>query len=269
MGFSSIFSSASRSAEKVSASAKKTQSNVKRGLTNFKNGFTGKGRTGFFSITQKWNRSRQKKGGYAGGWAAIAFGNIVKAHSSPEEIVDTFGLNKAENNYGCDAYERAYGEQYDIAEQIYQEWCDYYLGIIEMLTGEMDACNHEADELESIAQDLLDEAESLRDEAEWCDDPDEREELMEEAEQLEQEAHELLEQAEALRAEAAELQLEIDDYYSEMEFLTIEEFIDEEVVENNAFLYACEFAQEWIDGSVWIPIDVLSWAFYEVSSHNG
>ena len=262
MGLSSIFTQTMKSAEK-------TKNNVKRGLNNFKNGFTGKGRTGFFSITQKWNRSHQKRGGYAGGWAAIAFGNIINAHSSAEDIVDTFALDKEENGYGCDAYERSYGEQYDIAEQIYQEWCDYYLGIIDMLTGEMNGCISEAEELESMAHDLQEEAQSLRDEAQWSDDLEERLELMEEAEMLEQEAQELLEQANALRVEATELQQEIHNYYSEMEILTVEEFIDDEMVENNAYLYACEFAQEWIDGSVWIPMDVLSWAFYEVSDHNG
>lgn len=250
MGFSSIFGKA------------------KGGLTNIAHGFTGKGRTGFFSVTQKWNRSHQKRGGYSGGWAAIAFGNIINAHSSAEEIVETFSLNKEENSYGCDAYERSYSEQHDIAEQIYNEWVDYYLGLIDILTSEMNALNHEADELESTAQDLQNEAQMLRDEAEWTDDPDEVEELLDEAEMLEQEAQELLEQAQALRLEATELQLEIDEYYSEIDFLTIEQFIDEEIVENNALLYACEFAQEWIDGNVWIPIDVLSWAFYQISDHN-
>lgn len=238
-------------------------------FTNVKNGITGKGRTGYFGITQKWNRKHEKRGGYAGGWAAIAFGNIVNAHSSSDDIVDTFSLDKEANEYGCDAYERAYKEQYDIAQQIYQEWVDYYLGIIEMLTNEMNECLREAEMLEETAKELQEEAQSLRDEAEWADDPEEREELMEEAEALEQEAQELLEQAEALRTEAAELQAEIDNYYAEIDALEIEEFIDFNTVESNAREYACEFAQQWIDGSVWIPMDVLSWAFYEVSDHNG
>lgn len=262
MGLSSVFT-------KTMNSAKSTSSSVKRGLSNFKNGFTGKGRTGFFKATQNWNRSHQKRGGYAGGWAAIAFGNIINAHSSAEDIVDTFGLDKEENEYGCDAYERAYAEQYEIAEMIYQEWINYYLDIIEILTGEMNSCIEEAEMLEQTTQELQEEAESLRDEAEWCDDPEEAMELNEEAQALEQEAQELLEQAEALRAEALLLQGEIDGYYAEMEMLTIEEFIDEDMVDNNAYLYATEFAQQWIDGTVWIPMDVLSWAFYEVSDHNG
>lgn len=238
-------------------------------FTNVKNGITGKGRTGYFKVTQKWNRSHQKRGGYAGGWGAIAFGNIINAHSSAEDIVETFSLDKEENDYGCDAYERSYQEQYDIAEQIYQDWVNYYLDIIDMLTAEMNECLNEAEQLEQMAEELKQEAESLRDEAEFCDDPDEAEELIEEAEALEEEAEQLLEQAEQLRTEAAELQLEIDEYYTEIDFLTIEEFIDFETVENNAFLYATEFAQQWIDGSVWIPMDVLSWAYYEVSNHNG
>ena len=89
-------------------------------FTNVKNGITGYNRTGYFKATQKWNRSHQKRGGYAGGWAAIAFGNIVNAHSSAEELVETFLLDKEDNTYGCDSYERSYKEQYDIAEQIYQ-----------------------------------------------------------------------------------------------------------------------------------------------------
>lgn len=238
-------------------------------FTNIGHGITGKGRTGYFKATQKWNRKREKKGGYAGGYGAITFGNIVNAHSSAEDIVEVFSLDKEDNNYGCDAYERSYREQYDIAEQIYQEWVDYYTGIIEMLTTEMNECLNEAQELEETAKELQEEAESLKDEAEWADDPEEREELLEEAEALEEEAQELLEQAEALRTEAAELQAEIDDYYSEIDMLSIEEFLDYDTVETNAFQYATEFAQQWVDGSVWIPMDVLSWAYYEVSDHNG
>lgn len=237
-------------------------------FTNVKNGITGYQRTGYFKATQKWNRKHEKRGGYAGGWAAIAFKNIVDAHSSAEDLVEVFLLDKEENDYGCDAYERSYQEQYDVAEQIYQEWVDYYLDIISMLTTEMNECLNEATELEQTAQELQEEAESLKDEAEWCDDPEEAEELLEEAEALEQEAQELLEQAEALRTEATELQLEIDDYYSEIDMLSIEEFIDFDVLENNAFQYATEFAQQWVDGNVWIPMDVLSFAFYELSDHN-
>lgn len=238
-------------------------------FTNVKNGITGYNRTGYFKATQKWNRSHQKRGGYAGGWAAIAFGNIVNAHSSAEELVETFLLDKEDNTYGCDSYERSYKEQYDIAEQIYQDWIYYYLDIIDMLTAEMNECLNTAEQLEETAQELLQEAESLRDEAEWADDPEEMEELIEEAEALEDEAQELLEQAEALRAEATELQAEIDGYYSEIDMLNIEDFIDYDTLESNAFEYATEFAQQWIDGTVWIPMDVLSWAFYEVSDHNG
>lgn len=238
-------------------------------FTNIGHGITGKGRTGYFKVTQKWNRSHQKRGGYAGGYGAITFGNIINAHSSAEDIVETFSLDKEDNNYGCDAYERSYKEQYDIAEDIYNEWMDYYLDIIDMLTGEMNECLNEAEQLEETAEELQNEAENLRDEAEWCDDPEESEELIEEAESLEEEAEQLLEQAESLRTEAAELQAEIDGYYSEIDMLNIEEFIDYDTVEDNAFLYAAEFAQQWIDGSVWIPMDVLSWAYYEVSDHNG
>lgn len=237
-------------------------------LGNVFSGFTGKGRTGYFKGTQKWNRSHAKRGGYAGGYGAITFGNIIRADSSVDDIVDTFGLDKQENNYGCDAYERAYAEQYAIAERIYIEWCDYYYSIIETLTSEMNACITEAEELERIAQELREEAEALRDEAEWADNPEEAEELREEAEMLSQEAQELEEQALALRTTASELQFKIDGYYSMIDMLSIEEFIDNEVVDRNAYEYACEFAEKWVNGEVWIPTDVLSWAYYEVSDHN-
>lgn len=238
-------------------------------LGDIASGITGKGRTGYFKATQKWNRSHAKKGGYAGGYGAITFGNIINAHSSAEEIVDTFGLDEEENSYGCDAYERAYSEQYDIAEQIYQEWVDYYLVIIETLTSQMNACIEEAEMLEQEAQELQEEAESLRDEAEMCEDLEEAMGLNEEAQALEAEAQELLEGAEALRDEAMELQDEIDANYSEIDMLTIEQFIDNDVVTQNSFEYACEFAEKWINGEEWIPIDVLNWAYYDVSDHNG
>lgn len=238
-------------------------------FTNIGHGFTGKGRTGYFKATQKWNRSRAKRGGYAGGYGAITFGNIIDAHSSSEEIVENFGLDEEDNSYGCDAYQRAYAEQYEIAEQIYQEWVDYYSGVIETLTGQMNACIEEAEQLEQTAQELQDEAESLRQEAEWCDDPEEAGDYIEEAQQLEAEAKELLEQAQALRTEAKELQSEIEHNYAQMEILTIEQFIDDEMVKQNAFQYACDFADKWVDGEEWIPTDVLNWAYYDVSDHNG
>lgn len=271
MGLSSVFTSAKRSGERTSNSVKKAVSKAKNGLSNFKNGFTGRGRTGFFSATQKYNRNHQKKGGYAGGWAAIAFGNIINAHSSADDIVDEFGLDKEENSYNCDAYTQAYQEQYDIAEQVLQEWVDFYSEYIEMLMGQRDALISEADDLEETANDLRDEAEDLRSEASEImeDDPEGAEELLEEAAALEQEAQELDSQAQALRVEADELQGEIDAAYDEMEMLTVEEFIDYDSVEINAFLYACDYAQMWIDGEVWIPSEVLDWAFYDVSDHNG
>lgn len=241
---------------------------VFNGISNVASGITGKGRTGYFKATQKWNRSHAKKGGYAGGYGAITFGNIINAHSSAEEIVDTFGLDEEDNSYGCDAYAKAYSEQYDIAEQIYKEWVDYYMGIIETLTSQMNACIEEAEMLEQTAQELQEEAESLRDEAELCYNPEEAMVLNEEAQALEAEAQELLEQAQALRTEAMELLSQIKTYYSEIEMLTIEQFIDDEVVKQNAFQYACEFAEKWVNGEVWIPTDVLSWAYYEVSDHN-
>lgn len=239
-----------------------------KGISNpLKGVLSGKGRTPWFKGSVNRNRNKQRKGGYAGGWAAIAFSNIVNAHSSGDEIVETWELAKENNSY-CTAYEDSYKEQYDIADAIYKENCEYILSVIESLTVEMELDIEEAEQLESQAQELQDEAEGLMEDAEFCD-PEELIEILEEAEALKAEAQELMEQAEVLRTMAAELQIEIDMQYSEMEMLTIEEFIDYDEVENNANLYALEFAQDWIDGSVWIPSEVLDWAFYELSSHNG
>lgn len=40
-------------------------------------------------------------------------------------------------------------------------------------------------------------------------------------------------------------------------------------VEKRAYDYAIELADSWINGEVWIPRDVLDWAYYVLSSHNG
>lgn len=55
------------------------------------------------------NRFNKARGGFAGGWAAIAFGNIINAHSSAEDIVDEFGLDQEDAPYG-NCYQMAYRE---------------------------------------------------------------------------------------------------------------------------------------------------------------
>lgn len=45
--------------------------------------------------------------------------------------------------------------------------------------------------------------------------------------------------------------------------------IDYGRVEELAFDYAVELADSWINGETWIPREVIEWAYYDVSSHNG
>ena len=48
-----------------------------------------------------------------------------------------------------------------------------------------------------------------------------------------------------------------------------EDLIDWEQVESDAYDYACELAQLYIDGETWIPNEIIEWAYYDVSDHNG
>ena len=48
-----------------------------------------------------------------------------------------------------------------------------------------------------------------------------------------------------------------------------EDFINWEQVEEDAYEYACELGQMYIDGQTWIPSEILEWAYYDVSGHNG
>ena len=52
------------------------------------------------------------------------------------------------------------------------------------------------------------------------------------------------------------------------EEVDIEELIDWDDVEENAYEYACELAEAWYDGSYWIPEEVMDWAFWDLSDHN-
>ena len=39
-------------------------------------------------------------------------------------------------------------------------------------------------------------------------------------------------------------------------------------VEKDAYKYAQQLAQAWLDGKDWIPEEVMDWAWYDLSSHN-
>ena len=44
--------------------------------------------------------------------------------------------------------------------------------------------------------------------------------------------------------------------------------IDWDTVEENAYEYAEELAQAWLDGDEFIPEEICDWAWYDLSSHN-
>ena len=48
-----------------------------------------------------------------------------------------------------------------------------------------------------------------------------------------------------------------------------EDLMNWERVEMDAYKYAVQLANAWLDGSEWIPEEVLDWAWYTLSSHNG
>lgn len=125
------------------------------------------------------NRFNRTKGGVAGGYGAITFGNIMNAHCSPEDIVDEFGLDDEGSAYvhphlGTTCYMYAYQQA-----------------------------------------------------------------LME------------------VMAEAMMLGVDPED------------LIDWDQVEEEAYEHACDLAQLYIDGATWIPSEILHWAYYDISDHNG
>ena len=69
----------------------------------------------------------------------------------------------------------------------------------------------------------------------------------------EQALEELIEEFEALAAE-----LGVDP----------EDLITEEMILGRAYLIAQELVAGWLEGDIWIPEEVLDWAWYEVSDHN-
>nr|DAU90133.1 MAG TPA: Nuclear pore complex protein [Caudoviricetes sp.] len=241
-----------------------TSTNLSSVFTNKPSSF-GKS-TGGGELLTLMGGSGTKKGTQIGGWGAIAFRNIVNAHSSVDEIVEHFNLDKEENDYDCDAWDRAYKEQYEIAQEIYKENVEYLLGVIDSLTADMESLIERAEELEAEADELIAEAQELREEA--FENPEGAYDLISEAQDLEKQAEELKEQAQVLYTQAQELQVNIDETKIDIDALTIEENIDNDEVEKNAHTYAVEFAQTWIDGEVWIPLDACNWAYYDVSDHN-
>lgn len=129
------------------------------------------------------NRFNKAKGGFAGGYGAITFGNIIRAHSDAEEIVDEFGLDTEDCNYKHPWY-----------------------GMTPWMTAYREAL------MEAMAEAQL----------------------------------------------MAAFGMSVDP----------EELIDWDEVEDNAYDYACELAELYIDGQTWIPIEILEWAYYDVSDHN-
>lgn len=217
------------------------------------------------------NKFNRAKGGYAGGYGAWTFGNIMNAHCTPEDIVEQFGLNKDDNLYGCDAYVMAYQEQYDEAFKEYEDLMGFYMELIEMNEGIITENEVEIAELEEANQEMREQIEDLQDELDSMDSFDdmlEAEEIMEEIAELQEMIIENEERIAELQEYNLELQLEIQGWYSEMDFISVEDFINYDEVEKKAMDYACEFAQQWIDGNCWIPEEVLHWAYYTVSSHN-
>lgn len=57
------------------------------------------------------NKFNRAKGGFAGGYGAYTFRNIIDAHSSSDDIVEEFGLDREDAPYG-NCYQRAYKEEY-------------------------------------------------------------------------------------------------------------------------------------------------------------
>ena len=52
------------------------------------------------------------------------------------------------------------------------------------------------------------------------------------------------------------------------EVIDPEDLMDMDEVEENAYEYACDLAEAWYSGQEWIPLEVMDWAWYDLSSHN-
>lgn len=215
------------------------------------------------------NRFNRARGGHAGGYGAWTFSNIMNAHCTVDDIVDEFGLDKDDNEYGCDAYLIAYQEEYDNAYKEYEDLMGFYMELIELNESLIAENETEIAELEAENEELREEVEDLRDDLEYCDDPDEAMDIMEEIAELEAIITENELRIEVLQEDNIRLRDEIIGWYAEMETYSVEEFMDIDELEKKAREYACEFAQKWYDGSEWIPSEVLDWGYYTISDHNG
>lgn len=52
------------------------------------------------------------------------------------------------------------------------------------------------------------------------------------------------------------------------EDVSADELIDWDIVEENAYEYACELVQNWLSGDEWIPEEIMEYAWYDLSDHN-
>ena len=52
------------------------------------------------------------------------------------------------------------------------------------------------------------------------------------------------------------------------EVIDPEDLMDMDEVEEDAYEYAEELAQAWLDGDEWIPEEIMDWAWYDLSDHN-
>lgn len=47
-----------------------------------------------------------------------------------------------------------------------------------------------------------------------------------------------------------------------------EDLMDFDVVEENTYEYATYLVEAWLDGTEWIPEEIMDWAWYVLSDHN-
>lgn len=208
-----------------------------------------------------------EKGGFTGGYGADRFRSIIEAHSSAEEIATHFEMQKQGNPYSPEAWDEAFAHFWETASAQYEEQQGFFLSLIEADEAEIAMLQREIDDLNGQISDLEDEIEQLINDL--YGDPDEGEEIADEIEALENEKSMLQGEADALGDQVSFLEEEIDGFHDEMEMLSVEEFLaDEGEIEELALENAVKVAEDYIDGTVWIPEDIINWAYYSVSDHN-
>ena len=47
-----------------------------------------------------------------------------------------------------------------------------------------------------------------------------------------------------------------------------EELMDYDKIEEDAYDYACELVEAWLDGGEWVPEEIMDYAWYALSDHN-